>query len=44
MFDGVYYVQPQRIKNVETEVHIINPYKPLYLKPINVSLWKFNDL
>jgi len=43
LFDNIYCVLPQRVKSLYPEINI-NSYKPLYLKPIDLTLSKWEDL
>lgn len=43
LFDDPYCVLPQRIKKILTKVNI-DTYNPLYSKPIDLTLSKWNDL
>jgi len=38
-----YCALPQRVKSLNQEINI-NSYKPLYLKPIDLTLSKWEDL
>lgn len=43
LFDDIYCALPQRVKSLHPEINI-NSYKPLYLKPIDLTLSKWEDL
>jgi len=43
LFDDMYCALPLRVKSLEKEINI-NSYKPLYLKPIDLTLSKWEDL
>lgn len=42
-FDNIYCALPQIVKSLRPEINI-NSYKPLYLKPINLTFSKWGDL